>query len=277
MGSIEENRKTWSDWDWSEGGDEWSTMWGGTESMWWGVMVPRLRSFLPTGRVLEIAPGFGRWTQFLKDLCDELVIVDLNATCIDACRSRFAASRHIEYLVNDGQSLQGIADASLDLVFSFDSLVHVEAPDMEAYVQEISRTLAQDGVAFLHHSNMGAHRDAAGVLTVENPDWRAESMTADAMLGFIEASGLACSSQEIVNWGRNVASDCFTVITHPGSSHLREFVRVENQHFMQVAEYLRTLTNVYAKDDPATQSPAESGLLERMRSHWTRPADGPSH
>src|SRR3954466_7997689 len=119
MGDVKKNLAIWSaHWDWSQQGDEWSAWWGGTPSLWYGALLPRIHSFLPTGTILEIAPGYGRWTQYLKDLCDELVIVDLTDGCIEHCRRRFADSHNIEYHVNDGRSLEMVEDGSVDFVFS---------------------------------------------------------------------------------------------------------------------------------------------------------------
>jgi hypothetical protein len=92
MPSIGDNQKTWQEiYDWSNGGDEWSQVWGGEDMQWYGVILPRIQAFVTdperkhTPRtILEIAPGFGRWTKYLKDLCDRLVVVDLAPKCIDA-------------------------------------------------------------------------------------------------------------------------------------------------------------------------------------------------
>ena len=51
-----------------------------------------------------------------------------------------------------------VADRSVDFAFSFDSLVHADAEVLDAYAAELARTLAPDGVAFIHHSNLGAYR-----------------------------------------------------------------------------------------------------------------------
>src|SRR6266478_5857216 len=106
--------------DWKQAGEEWSEPWGASEAQWNGTIFPRIRDCVPTGTILEIAPGFGRWTHFLKDLCQQLVVVDLSTKCIEACQARFADCTHITYHVNDGKSLAMIADESIDFVFSFD-------------------------------------------------------------------------------------------------------------------------------------------------------------
>jgi len=45
-------------------------------------------------RSLEIAPGFGRWTHFLRDLCSELIIVDI--------AERAAAVANLDALTTSG-------------------------------------------------------------------------------------------------------------------------------------------------------------------------------
>ncbi|PYI69174.1 MAG: hypothetical protein DMF07_00370 [Verrucomicrobia bacterium] len=81
--------------DWKEAGEEWSAPWGSSAAQWAGTILPRIRDFLPTGAILEIAPGFGRWTHYLKDYCQDLWIVDRSSECIEACRQRFAADSHV--------------------------------------------------------------------------------------------------------------------------------------------------------------------------------------
>src|SRR3954454_17573590 len=156
---VDRNLATWSsDWDWSQQGDEWSDSWGGTPALWHGALLPRIHAFVPTGTILEIAPGYGRWTQYLKDLCERLLVVDLAPQCIDHCRERFSEADNISYHVNDGRSLEMVEDHSVDFVFSFDSLVHAEADVIDAYLGQLARKLTPNGAGFIHHSNAGACR-----------------------------------------------------------------------------------------------------------------------
>src|SRR6478752_7017059 len=110
--------------------------------MWFGFVLPRIHAFMPTGTLLEIGPGYGRWTAYLKDLCDRLIGVDLAENCVEACRQRFADVDHAEFHVNDGRSLSMVADGSIDVAFSFDSLVHADDDALNAYVVELARVLA---------------------------------------------------------------------------------------------------------------------------------------
>jgi hypothetical protein len=107
---------------------------------------------------LEIGPGFGRWSEFLADHCEKLILVDLSAKCIDACKKRFAGNPRISYYVHDGSSLEMIPDDSIDFVFSFDSLVHVEDDVIKKYIGQLSKKLSQNGVGIIHHSNLGEYK-----------------------------------------------------------------------------------------------------------------------
>lgn len=259
MADLQENLEAWgADYDWSRRGDEWSESWGDTQTEWWGSIVPRIRSFVPAATILEIAPGYGRWTQFLRQLCGRLIIVDLAERCIDHCRARFSADAHIEYVVNDGRSLDMIEDGSIDFAFSFDSLVHAEADVIEAYLAQLAKKLKPDGAAFLHHSNAGAYTWYYGVadriwfgrgifrrvgLLYDNA-WRAPSVTAATFAAACTASGLQCVSQELVNWESGpLLTDCLSVVTPFGSPRAHPNRVIRNRGFMREAGYLRRIVS----------------------------------
>ena len=159
MPNIEWNKAIWNrDYDWTQDGDEWSSAWGSTDMYWYATILPRIHQFVPTSSILEIGPGFGRWTQFLKGLCQELTVIDLSEKCIDACRKRFQGANHIRYHVNDGTSLEMIPDESIDFVFTFDSLVHAERDVIESYLVQLAKKLKRNGVGVIHHSNLGEYK-----------------------------------------------------------------------------------------------------------------------
>lgn len=249
----------WSqEWDWSRQGDEWSDWWGGTHPMWLAAIYPRLHGFVPTGRLLEIAPGYGRWTEYLKDLADELLVVDMTERCIESCKQRFASSTNITYHLNDGRSLEMIEDESIDLVVSLDSLVHAEPAVLRAYVGQLARKLRPDGVGVIHHSNAGALRlaVAAGkrlparvqrrlILSGRIPDlsaWRDEQMSAERFVEYCDEAGLHCVGQERISWERGrFLTDALSVFTRPGSRWDRPHRILSNQGFGQEARCMRSL------------------------------------
>ncbi|MBO0729218.1 MAG: class I SAM-dependent methyltransferase [Acidimicrobiaceae bacterium] len=97
--------------------------------------------------------------------------------CIDRCRERFSAAQNIACHVNDGRSPGMVPARSVDFAFSFDSLIHVELDVITDYLGQLARVLHQDGVAFIHHSNMGAYSKTPAAIVNRLPQhsqpWRA--------------------------------------------------------------------------------------------------------
>lgn len=247
MADVETNKYLWDkQYEWEDGGDEWSACWGGPDMQWYGTILPRIQQFVPSAAVLEIAPGFGRWTKYLLSLADRIVLVDLAERCIEYCKTRFKNETHIEYFVNDGTSLDMIEDETLDFVFSYDSLVHAEIDVMQAYIEQLSKKLIANGVAFLHHSNIGEYQNMTSELVITGKDHgRAFSVTAGAIRECIKKSGLVCISQETLNWGGELMTDCITVCTNKGSIFERPCQTWRNSNFMREAWQLNELSCMY--------------------------------
>lgn len=252
MPSVEENHNRWANYDWADKGDEWSAGFGGTEAMWTWFLQPRISPFLPSEHTLEIAPGFGRVTQFLVPASKKLTLVDLTQPCIDACEERFAGFDHIDYHVNDGKSLDMIEDGSIDFVFSWDSLVHAEHDVLESYLEQLGRKLRPGGTGVFHHSNIDEYRDQkTGELTVGNEHWRAPTMSAAKFRKYAEAGGLRVVAQELIPWGGTDFSDCVSVFRRDVKRPLLRRTRiVRNSRFLdqlqqRLAGEIREITEAY--------------------------------
>jgi ubiquinone/menaquinone biosynthesis C-methylase UbiE len=252
MPSVDENRSQWSNHDWSTAGDEWSVGYGGTDTMWAWTIMPRIAGLLPADHILEIAPGFGRVTQYLAPACNKLTVVDLTERCIDACKERFADLEHIEYHVNDGRSLDMVADNSVDLVFSWDSLIHVEEDVIAAYLDQLGRKLKPGAAGVLHHSNLGSYRDkTSGELTIENEHWRASTMSAQKFQELCRAAGLRCLNQELIPWGGPNFTDCISVFRRERTPMMgKTKVFPNDRFFIQVQKRLADEIREVAKDYP---------------------------
>lgn len=148
--SASDNRSRWTGWDWSRGGDEWTL-----SPEWKDALIDDvLKRWIPTGvAVLEIGPGAGRWSGVLHERASRLVLVDVSERPLELCRQRFGADGNVDYVLSSGSDLPGVADASVDAVWSFDVFVHVAPRDQAAYLGEVARTLAPGGVAVIHHSD----------------------------------------------------------------------------------------------------------------------------
>jgi SAM-dependent methyltransferase len=275
MPTIVENRERWQQHKWAQGGDEWSPGQSaeGTDILWHRTVFPRVRSFLPTDTILEIGPGFGRWTQYLRHVSRRLILVDLSERCIDSCRHRFIDDDRIQYIVNDGTSLHEIEDASVDFIFSFDSLVHAEADAIGAYLHQAARKLKPGGAGFIHHSNLKDFVDPRTDTVrwfVTQRNWRAPSMSAAVFRDQCAAAGLACDSQEQINWlgrkrdadrhrlsGRCIPlTDCFSVFSL-SETPARPTRVVANPTFVDEWRHAVALVDLYRRADRAV-APSEA-------------------
>jgi SAM-dependent methyltransferase len=238
--------------DWKDAGEEWSEPWGSSAAQWSGTILPRIRDYLPAGTILEIAPGFGRWTHYLKDYCQELWAVDASGECVEACSRRFAAESHVRCYLNDGRSLSMIPDASVDFVFSFDSFVHLRRDLVEAYLSGLARTLKIGAKGFIHHSNLGAYADSLAervpqplrklLRKIKVLDWehhRNPTMSADIFRSLCVQAGLHCISQELINWRGRRLIDCLSWFERSRSTENASTTIIQNPHFMREAARIR--------------------------------------
>jgi len=265
MGSICENKKMWDGgYGWPLEGDEWSEPWGTAHAQWFGCLFPRVFPFLK-GRILEIAPGHGRWTQFLQVHCTSLIGIDLAQACIERCAERFRNNPNLEFKVNDGLTFPMIEEGSIDFAFSFDSLVHAESDVMSSYVNELARVLKPSGVAFLHHSNLEAVRRRSVLYKLRrlrhplspfaNIPWRAPSVSAEKIRTFVERAGMMCVQQELIPWGDPWMIDCMsTIVNIPGNQcHI-----VKNSRFGDEAAAIKRISSLRAA---VSQDVTESDLV----------------
>ena len=280
MPSISRNKEAWQrTWDWSQDGDEWSEPWGTAHAQWVGCVLPRIFPFL-NGRILEIAPGHGRWTQFLQAYCESLIGIDLAEGCVERCAQRFSQYPNLEFKVNDGLTFPMIENGSIDFAFSFDSLVHAESAVLSSYVNELARVLKPNGVAFLHHSNLGAVRRSVlykvrrlkrallhFTFAHPNREWRAPSMSAEKMRTFVKDAGMMCVQQEIIPWatGWPWMIDCMsTIVNTPGDQcHV-----LKNPRFMEEVAAIKRISSLRAGD---IQDGDGSSLVHPVRRSSLRP------
>ena len=209
--NIEEQRLWNLDSNWVTDGHEWSKSFGTTENLWNNEIFDKIKEFRGK-KILEIAPGFGRITQFLSILAGELIVVDLNPICIE--KTKLKLKHHVlAYFVNDGKSIPKVRDNSQDLVFSFDSFVHMHANVTEEYVKEISRVLKPGGQAFIHHSWLYGGSDES----THNVAGRS-NMSPEQFKTFVENNNMEIVSQNVIQfeplelWN---GTDCISIFRKP--------------------------------------------------------------
>ena len=100
--------------------------------------------------ILEIGCGIGRIvSEFLaRNLPFRLLIgVDISEAMIQFARKRIGETPRARFLVNDGYSLRGVEDVSVDFVYSNDMFIHLfDADAALSYFREVRRVLAANGL-----------------------------------------------------------------------------------------------------------------------------------
>jgi ubiquinone/menaquinone biosynthesis C-methylase UbiE len=209
--NIEEQRLWNNENRWNIDGHEWSKSFGTTENLWNNEIFEKIKEFRGK-KILEIGPGFGRITQFLSILAGELIVVDLNPLCIEKTKEKLK-NHVLAYFVNDGKSIPKVRDNSQDLVFSFDSFVHMHANVTEEYVKEIHRVLKPGGHSFIHHSWYYGGEDTS----FSNIAGRA-NMTPKQFEELVNLYGMEIISQDVIQFeplGLWNGTDCISIFRKP--------------------------------------------------------------
>jgi len=236
---------------------------------------------LPAKLVVDIGCGRGRWDGYLRGFCDELVLVDVAESCVSFCKERFARDGAVRCFLGDGSSLDMVDDGTVGFAFSWNSLFHAEMPEIEGYVKSLSKKLAPDGAAFIHHSNFGHYRrslsafgerllrsreqrsDGGGMGRLASAYWKANpllirlglevghgaatSVTAEGVLSCAEANRLCCISQERFNWTWRKLTDCISVLAPKGSKWDGPMASSVNHGWVTSARLARVVGNLYGE------------------------------
>jgi ubiquinone/menaquinone biosynthesis C-methylase UbiE len=147
----------------------------------------------------------------MRDWPNRKVLVDVHATNIDVCRSRFATVPNVEFVVNNGYDLSALPDQSVSAVFSYDAMVHFDHTVVGSYLGEIRRTLRPGGMALIHHSNYGGN---PGGSHRSNPHWR-NFMPPGLFLDYATKAGLQIIQHVVIDWSGVRSLDAVTLLSKP--------------------------------------------------------------
>lgn len=125
----------------------------------------------PQDRVLDIACGGYRGPQLLAEHGALVTAADIDADVIAQCQARSGALRKLRFMVADVTAM-AFADASFDVVTSFETVEHVDA---HAYFLEIARVLRPGGLLLL-----STPQNDLGHIPI-NPQHRIEYKLADLL------------------------------------------------------------------------------------------------
>ncbi len=169
------NKAIWEAWDWGAGGEEWSP----SEDWKQSVITQVLEKQMPSNAdILEIGPGGGRWTGDLIKRSTHFTAVDISESCVEVCKTKFAAATNARFIVGSGRDLAGVPNTSQDGIWSFDVFVHINRAEVSAYLDEFMRVMKPGAVAVLHHGSVGG----------QHGGWRSD-MTGEAMEQMLKERG----------------------------------------------------------------------------------------
>lgn len=173
------------------------------------TLEPFSRAISPTDQVIEIGCGIGRMTRALADRAAHVLGIDVSEEMVDRARRALAQLDNVELMVGSGRDLTGVADASVDVAYSFIVFQHIPDPQVTCrYIEEIGRVLRPGGwTVFQVSEQPDIHRretwagseslkDRVGRLVGERPrgclqpQWLGSALRREDLLGSLDRGGL---------------------------------------------------------------------------------------
>jgi ubiquinone/menaquinone biosynthesis C-methylase UbiE len=180
------------------------------DDQWNEHIYPNIKDF-DLSICIDLASGHGRNTNKLREYSKEIHLVDVNQSCIDACKKRFGEKDEkcsFFYYVNDGHTLKEISSNTMQFIYSWDAMVHFDKLVVKDYVKEFFRVLRSGGYGFVHHSNYGVINSSHEWMN--NPGWRT-NMTAQLFVDYCNEAGLKIVKQQLINNDL----DCISIFCKP--------------------------------------------------------------
>lgn len=105
------------------------------------------KQFCKNKKVLDAACGEGYGTYLLKKWgASEVTGIDISEEAIEKAKENFQIE-NVEYLKKDLTDLHDIEDSSFDLIVSFETIEHIEKP--EIFLKELKRLINKNGTIIL--------------------------------------------------------------------------------------------------------------------------------
>lgn len=116
--------------------------------------------FVKNKKVLDAACGEGYGTNLIAQHAEYVSGIDISEDSISWAREAYQAN-NIEFHVSDIQTLP-LAENSVDVVVSFETIEHVDLEAQERFLEEIKRVLKPDGILIMSTPDKRLYSDVDG-------------------------------------------------------------------------------------------------------------------
>jgi SAM-dependent methyltransferase len=144
----------------------------------------------PSMRVVDLGCGVGRVIKPLAPFCSEIIGVDISETMLTEGRRYLDGIANARLLPTEGASLAGIADRSIDFLYSLLCLIHVDRRSAYQYLREIKRVLRSGRLALLQFHNILTEEGHAKFEAIVATDYPLEFYTEQELRWFLRKAGL---------------------------------------------------------------------------------------
>ena len=100
--------------------------------------------------VVEIGSGGGRIAQRVAPHVSHLICIDVERDMLRLCRAALSNAANVTCLLISKSSSMPLISDSVDLVYSFDTMVHLDERTIFRYMQEARRVVRRGGILMLH-------------------------------------------------------------------------------------------------------------------------------
>ena len=117
-----------------------------------------VRDYVMGKRVLDVASGEGYGSHLLSNAASHVVGVDISAEAVAHANVRYG-SEHLRYVAASCTQVPE-PDSIFDVIVSFETIEHIT--EHEAFLHEVNRLLAPDGVFIISSPNRPEYSDKTG-------------------------------------------------------------------------------------------------------------------
>lgn len=104
--------------------------------------------------VLDLGCGIGRIAKHVAPHCAHLWLADISPTMLDMAAARLVDLGNVQVTHAGANSVPGVADGTIDVVYSVLVLQHLEREDAFLMLRDIRRMLKPGGIAYLTFPNL---------------------------------------------------------------------------------------------------------------------------